>query len=56
MNEFFEIMIFTASEKLYADKVIDYIDTENFCCDRLYRNDCFGGEEKKIKDLHILNR
>ena len=28
-NEFFEVVVFTASHKWYADVILDYIDPEN---------------------------
>ena len=57
MSKYFELIIFTASEQSYADKVIDKLDpTKRLISHRLYRDSCiykFGGY---IKDLRVLNR
>ena len=56
IKEMYEIFIFTASEKPYADKVIDaiapYIDQEH----RLFRDSCQCADGYHVKDLRILNR
>ena len=56
LSLYFDIGIFTASVKEYADAVINYLDPENnFIKFRLYRNNCiFVNDEIKIKDLRIL--
>jgi CTD small phosphatase-like protein 2 len=58
VSENFEVFIFTASKKEYADVILDYIDPENkFFAKRLYRDSCINLENKVyIKDLRILNR
>ena len=37
MSKLYEIIVFTASQKLYADKVLDLIDPKNRITHRLYR-------------------
>lgn len=56
LGPLFEIIIFTASAQIYADKVIDYIDQGRVIKHRLYRDSCteFGGNF--VKDLSRLNR
>jgi TFIIF-interacting CTD phosphatase-like protein len=38
MSHFFELVVFTASLKEYADKVIDYIDPKGYIKRRFYRD------------------
>ena len=37
MSKIYEIVLFTASQKLYADKVMDLIDPKKRIAHRLYR-------------------
>ena len=56
IKEKFEIVIFTASRKEYADCILNYLDPEHniFDC-RLYRDDCIPIKNKVfIKDLRIF--
>jgi Dullard-like phosphatase family protein len=52
----FEVVIFTASRKEYADCILDYLDPEhNIISHRLYRDDCISIKNKIfIKDLRIF--
>lgn len=51
----FEVIIFTASEKHYADCVLDILDPNNDLIDhRLYRESCISMGNMYIKDLRIL--
>lgn len=54
----FELIIFTASHKNYADCVIDILDPEHqLFTYRLFRDSCIQTEKGfYIKDLRILNR
>ena len=56
VKEKFEIIIFTASRKEYADCILNYLDPENNIFSyRLYRDDCISIKNKIfIKDLRIL--
>eukprot|EP00347_Sterkiella_histriomuscorum_P023990 403332687 len=58
VSQIFEVVIFTASEKSYADLILDKIDPRNeFFSKRLYRDSCLptpGGQY--VKDLTILGR
>lgn len=51
-------MVFTASHKGYADKVIDLLDPEQkYISHRLFREHCFKTKQGVyVKDLRILNR
>lgn len=58
LGEFFELIVFTASDENYANKVIDLLDPENVIFrKRLFRNSCVRTDNNLfIKDLRILNR
>jgi Dullard-like phosphatase family protein len=54
-NRDFEVIIFTASHKCYADRVLDYLDpTGQLIHHRLYRENCVVSEGVFMKDLRIL--
>lgn len=56
MNKFYNIVIFTASIKEYANPLLDTLDTEKVIKKRLFREDCcIGPNGKYVKDLKILN-
>ena len=56
MNKIYNIIIFTASVKEYANPLLDSLDTEKVIKKRLFREDCCIGETGKyIKDLKVLN-
>lgn len=52
----YEIVIFTASLKSYADPVIDFIDRSKVVSGRLYRSDCLYYSGNYIKNLSLLGR
>lgn len=52
----FEIIVFTAGEKYYADAILDAIDPFRKINFRLYRENCIQRGIYFIKDLRILNR
>ena len=55
LAEFYEIIVFTAGEKEYADNILDHIDPENkIFKKRLYRSDCIEIDNFYIKDLDII--
>lgn len=60
VTERFEVMIFTASHRSYADPVVDALDA--LCggalqgCTRLYREHCADLAGSKVKDLSLLGR
>ncbi|KAJ6230060.1 nli interacting factor-like phosphatase family protein [Anaeramoeba flamelloides] len=56
-SEMFEIVLFTASVKSYADKVLDILDPDNnLISHRLYRGSCSFYNGHYVKDLCLLNR
>ena len=57
MSKLFEIVVFTASQKLYADKVLDLIDPKHRISYRLYREHCVViNKTYYLKNLKILGR
>ena len=51
----FEIIIFTAADKIYADEIIDTIDPNYELFDhRLYREHCSHDKERFYKDLSLI--
>ncbi|KAJ3437700.1 nli interacting factor-like phosphatase family protein [Anaeramoeba flamelloides] len=56
-SEIFEIVVFTASMKSYAEPILDQLDPEHkFIQHRLYRNSCLVLFGTFIKDLSKINR
>ena len=56
VNKYFDVGIFTASVKEYADAVINFLDPDNKLIKfRLYRNNCINFNDSfTIKDLRIF--
>jgi CTD small phosphatase-like protein 2 len=55
LAQLYEIIVFTAGTKAYADHILDYIDPKNTIFKRrLYRTDCILVEQFFIKDLDII--
>ena len=56
VSKYFDLAIFTAAMKGYADTILDFIDPKNeFFQFRLYRNACIPIQQKLyIKDLRII--
>ena len=55
-SKYFEVVIFTAAQKAYADAILDYLDPENELIQyRLYRESCLKIEGVYMKDLRIFN-
>lgn len=56
VSEWYELVIFTASQKVYADRVIEHFDDKKIIAHRLYREDCTNVCGNFIKDLSVLGR
>ena len=56
LAESYEIVVFTAGEKDYADAIIDFIDEDKTIIQhRLYRNHCIRAAPRVyVKDLRII--
>lgn len=51
LSKSYEIVIFTAASKKYADWVIDNLDTSKVVSKRLYRHDTTMKETTHLKDI-----
>ena len=56
MQKIYEIVIFTASLSLYADPLLDVIDSSNCASYRLFRDHCTLYNNTFVKDLSALGR
>ena len=56
VGKLYEIVIFTASLKKYANMIIDIIDKEKVCTYRLFREQCSYINNIYVKELKRLNR
>ena len=56
-RKMFQVVVFTASHKTYADAVLDFLDPDRELIDaRLYRDSCYQTEQGVyIKDLRIFD-
>ncbi|KAJ3250801.1 hypothetical protein HK103_003170 [Boothiomyces macroporosus] len=52
----YEIVVFTASLSMYADPVLDIIDTHKVVKHRLFREHCIHHKGNYVKDLSLLGR
>lgn len=56
LSKKFEIIIFTAAQKDYADWILDKIDKKKCISRRFYRDDCKMSKTSHLKDLCLLNK
>lgn len=57
VNKYYEVVVFTASHKWYADVILDHIDPKGvFFQHRLYRESCIKTTDNVyVKDLRVIN-
>lgn len=62
VSQYFDICIYTASERVYADSILDQLDPDNlFLSNRLYRESCTlaklenGAKVVYLKDLRLIS-
>jgi RNA polymerase II subunit A small phosphatase-like protein len=56
VSRLFEVVVFTASLRRYADAVLDWIDPVGAVTWRLYRDSCLMHDGAYVKDLDRLGR
>jgi CTD small phosphatase-like protein 2 len=53
----YEVIVFTASQKVYANELLDLIDPDGkYIQHRMFRDSCLAVEGNFLKDLHVLGR
>lgn len=55
-SKVFHLILFTASTKTYADRILQFIDPLNSCFkERYYRDDCIKTSRGFVKDMTLIN-
>lgn len=53
--EMFDIVVFTASQSIYAEQLLDVLDPDGkLICQRFYRESCIFSDGSYTKDLTVL--
>lgn len=58
LNKYYEVIVFTASHRSYANAVIDYLDPRgDLVQHRIFRDNCITTPDGVfVKDLRVINR
>jgi CTD small phosphatase-like protein 2 len=57
VSKLFEVVVFTASQQVYADRLLDLIDVDKaYVHHRLFRESCLHIQGNYLKDLCVLGR
>jgi CTD small phosphatase-like protein 2 len=57
VSEMFEVTVFTASQRVYAERLLDILDpNQEWIKHRLYRESCLVVAGNLLKDLNVLER
>jgi len=56
VSQWYEIVIFTASQQIYANKILNLFDTKKRISHRLFRDSCTVVEGNFVKDISRLGR
>lgn len=56
VSEWYDVIIFTASMRQYADPLIDQLDTKGLVKGRLFRESCLNKGGNFIKDLSLIKQ
>ena len=56
VSQWYEVVIFTASQQVYADRLLDILDVGGWVEHRVFRDSCVCYEGNFLKDLTVLGR